>query len=340
MKKNIYTLFCCLIYFGVIGVEKTYAQDPIFSQFFSSPLSINPSLAGNGSADWRLVGNLRNQTIGTGGRSLNTTSLSFDGKLFRQKDKTTNYIGGGLLFLQDAGLDGAYKSNSFQFMASSHVSLDDEDANGLSVGLGAAYSNTIIDFSQLSFGQQLASSGFNRALPANEPLLSNVKPYFSLSAGITYTYTTEEANFDIGFSGYRFMKTNRSALGDPTQLDPPRYNLHADYQTYLNERTIFSANGMYVMENGLNTYTAGVNVGRILDENELPAVLNLGLFYRGNEAVIPYVGMMYKNLQAGITYDINVASSSNALGLLKTYEFSLVFRSPKRNPKALPCPWK
>jgi hypothetical protein len=105
---------------------------------------------------------------------------------------------------------------------------------------------------------------------------------------------------------------------------------------------VFNANAMYVQETGLNTYTFGVNFGRILDgpDNELPSVLNLGLWYRQNEAVIPYLGMMYKNLQTGITYDLNIGSSKSAVGLLKTFELSFIFRSPKRSGKGLPCPWK
>ena len=316
------------------------AQDPVFSQFYSSPLSVNPALAGNGDANWRIVGNRRSQWIGEGLEPLTTTSLSFDGKLFKQRDKETNYIGGGLLFLQDKGLSGAYKSNSFHFILSSHVSLDDEDTHGLSVGLGGSYSNTLIDFSQLSFSQQLSSSGFNRTLPANEPYLSNIKPYFSLFAGVTYTFSGENANFDIGVSGYRFMKTNRSALNDANQLDPPRYNIHADYQTFLSNRLVFNTNAIYVLESNVNSYTVGVNFGRILDESDLPAILNAGLWYRGDEALIPYLGIAYKNMQVGLTYDINVSSSKSITGGLKTYEFSLIFRSPQKRKNPVPCPWK
>lgn len=330
-----------LIILLLAGMDSVgYAQDPIFSQFYSSPLSVNPALAGNGDANWRLVANRRSQWIGEGLDPLNTTSVSFDGKLIRQRDKETNYIGGGILFLQDAGLGGAYKSNSFHFILSSHVSLDEEDTHGLSVGLGGSYSNTLIDFSQLSFAEQLASSGFNRALPTNEPYLSNVKPYFSMFAGINFSYANENSSFDIGVAGYRFLKTNRSALNDPNQLDPPRYNIHADYQTFLSSRLVFNTNALYVLESNLNSYTVGVNFGMILDEEERPTVLNAGLWYRGNEAVIPYLGMSYKNLQAGLTYDIPTASANNSAGSLKTFELSLIFRSPQRTSRPIPCPWK
>lgn len=335
-------LTCFFMMAFIAGMNSTVvsAQDPIFSQFYSSPLSVNPALAGNGDANWRAVANRRSQWIGEGLDPLTTTSVSFDGKLFRQKDKESNYIGGGILFLQDKGLGGAYKSNSFHFILSSHVSLDEEDNNGLSVGLGASHSNTLIDFTQLSFSDQLASSGFNRALPTNEPYLSNVKPYFSMFAGITYTYANENSSFDIGVAGYRFLKTNRSALNDPNQLDPPRYNIHANYQTFISERLVFNTNGIYVLESNLKSYTVGVNFGQILDDTETPTILNAGLWYRGNEAIIPYLGLVYKNLQTGLTYDINTSSSNNSLTNLKTFEFSLIFRSPQRTNRPVPCPWK
>ncbi len=317
----------------------TYAQDPVFSQFYSSPLTVNPALAGNGNTNWRLIINNRNQWIGEGLDPLTSTSISIDGKLFRQEGNESNYIGGGLLFLQDKGLGGIYKANSFHGILSSHISLDENDAHGLSVGLGGTYSNTMIDFAQLTFGQQLSFSGFNRALPTVEPSLSNVKPYFAMFAGINYSYNTENASFDIGASGYRFLKTNRSALDDATQLDPPRYNIHADFQTFITNRLVLNTNGMYVFETGRNTYTVGMNFGQILDDSGEPSILNTGIWYRGNDAIIPYLGFVYKNFQAGVTYDINT-SSNNASNTLKTFEFSLIFRSPQKAANPIPCPWK
>jgi type IX secretion system PorP/SprF family membrane protein len=328
-----------LVFLMIQAREVLYAQDPVFSQFYSSPLTVNPALAGNGNANWRLIINNRNQWIGEGLDPLSTTSISLDGKLFKQELKESNYIGGGLMFLQDKGLGGAYKANSFHGIISSHVSLDEDDQHGLSVGLGGTYSNTLIDFSQLSFGQQLSFSGFNRALPTVEPNLSGVKPYFAMFAGITYSFNTEGTSFDVGVSGYRFLKTNRSALNDPTQLDPPRYNVHADYQTYLSDRLVLNMNGMYVFESGQNSYTAGLNFGHLLDNSDEPTVLNTGIWYRDKDAVIPYLGFSFKNFQAGVTYDVNINSGS-ATSNLKTFEFSLIIRSPNKSPNLIPCPWK
>jgi type IX secretion system PorP/SprF family membrane protein len=335
LYKGLGLLFC------ILACGKLSAQDPIFSQFYSSPLSVSPALAGNGDADWRVVGLHRSQWIASGVDPLTTSSLSFDGKLFRQRDNEKNYIGGGILFLQDKGLGGAYKSNSFTGILSSHVSLDGEDMNGLSLGLGGTYSNTVIDFNQLDFASQLSSSGFNRTLPTSEPYLSQIKPYFAMSAGIAYTYSGETSGFDIGVSGYRFFKTQRSALSDPNQLDPARYNIHANYQSYLSEKFVFNAAALYVFESNITSYTVGVNIGSILTQGDQvqPTVLNTGLWYRKSEAVVPYVGLMVGNVTGGLSYDVNTGSSSS-LGSLKTFEFSLIFRSPQKKANPIPCPWK
>lgn len=341
MKKHlkfvvIIVLLCSATATGV------FAQDPIFSQFFASPLSVNPALAGNGHADWRLMGLRRNQWINSGIEPLNTTSLSFDGKLFRQKNNDQNYIGGGLMFLQDYGLSGAYKSNSINFVVSSHVSLDMEDNHGISVGLGGSYANTLIDFSKLSFARQLSSSGFNRTLPTNETYLSTIKPYYAAFAGINYTYQSERSSFDFGVAGYRFVRSARSALSDPNQLDPPRYNISAGFQTYVSDRMVFNANSMLVFEKNINSYNVGINLGHILSDGEYDhqTVLNTGVWYRQNEAVIPFIGLLYGNVQGGISYDVNLSSHKNFVGPLKTFEFSLILHSPKKRANPVPCPWK
>ena len=40
---------------------KASAQDPHFSQFFSSPLTLNPAFTGKFFGDYRVMGNYRNQ---------------------------------------------------------------------------------------------------------------------------------------------------------------------------------------------------------------------------------------------------------------------------------------
>jgi type IX secretion system PorP/SprF family membrane protein len=317
----------------LLSTLSSNAQDPLFSQFYASPMNVSPALTGAGKADWRISANFRNQSVGDQFISLNTTSLAFDGKIFKQPYRASNYVGLGIMVLQDAGLGGAFKNNTFQLAASTHVSLDEEDNHGICAGLGVSYNNTLINVTELDFGNQLASGGFNRTLPQQELSLNSVKPYYSVNAGLTYTYTSDKANFDLGVSGYRFTRTNRSALGDVNQIEAPRYNVHSDFQTFLNDRLAVNINALFVFQNQADTYLVGANFGRLMSNDELPTVLNAGLWYKQNTAIIPYLGIMYKNMQAGITYDIYVGNSSTAA--IRTFELSLIFRKPGKTGRLM-----
>ena len=54
--KHFFTLLV-LVFITAI----TQAQDPHFSQFFSSPLTINPAFTGKFNGSFRVTGNYRNQ---------------------------------------------------------------------------------------------------------------------------------------------------------------------------------------------------------------------------------------------------------------------------------------
>ena len=48
-----------MLFTGFVSVS--LAQDPNFSQFFASPLTLNPALTGKFDGTFRLAGNYRNQ---------------------------------------------------------------------------------------------------------------------------------------------------------------------------------------------------------------------------------------------------------------------------------------
>ena len=56
MKRFVITLMVC-----VTLTEFSQAQDPNFSQFFASPLTLNPALTGKFDGVLRVAGNHRNQ---------------------------------------------------------------------------------------------------------------------------------------------------------------------------------------------------------------------------------------------------------------------------------------
>ncbi len=315
------------------SINNVMAQDPNFSQFFSSPLSINPSLAGNGDNKWRAMSTFRNQSLGFGS-NYNTKSVSVDGKV-RQLEGSPNYVGLGLMFMQDDAMDGAYKNTNITLNAAVHVGLDKDEIHGLSGGLGFIYNKTNIYFDQLTTGQQLASSGFNRALPSGEPGLTNIPGFSSVCAGLTYTFTTDEMVADFGVAGYRFFKSKQSVYADGDQYNNPRYDAHFSVGKLLTERLDINFNGLYQLQSGISGFIGGGHFGISHSDNpESPRKLNLGAYYRVGDAIIPYAGYVFKDFQIGFTYDVRMNSSKDGAVSANIYELSLIYRNYKssKNP--------
>ena len=102
MKKNILAI---ILVFAIVVAK---AQDPHFSQFFASPLTINPALTGNANSDLRVFTNYRQQWLGNT-TSYNTGTLSIDSRLFKEQLGEKRVLGIGGFFMSDQSLNGYFK---------------------------------------------------------------------------------------------------------------------------------------------------------------------------------------------------------------------------------------
>jgi Type IX secretion system membrane protein PorP/SprF len=69
-------------------------------------------------------------------------------------------------------------------------------------------------------------------------------------------------------------------------------------------------------------------------------MVNIGMWYWSKNAVIPFVGMIYKQFQFGFSYDITISDLNQADQKPTTWEISLILHGKKRTGYFLPCPWK
>lgn len=303
-----------------------FAQEPNFSQFIASPLTINPALAGTSDADWRFISNIRRQWIGSVS-PYNTQTISVDGKIKNLSDQS--YFGIGGMVLAERAMDGLYKNNFINLNASYHQALDD-NGNGISAALGVVNNNTRVDLTGLTFDQQLSSTGFNQALPTAEMNLGNSTSFTSATAGLLYTYDAEFSFLNVGISGYRFIKTKRSLMNDPTQKIAPRYTAHADFGTAINETINASFSALHMIQDGMSFTSLGAIMGIQhgnggFEENKMRMV-NFGLFYRLNDAITPYVGYVFNGFQFGLSYDVNASSSKSGAVNYKSVELSFMYK--------------
>src|ERR1700712_3413113 len=93
---------CCVLY---LMPQSAIAQDPAFSQFFSSPLSLNPALTGKFNGQLRVAGNYRNQWPQINNAFI-TETVSVDGNILNGKLAEGDAWGVGLLAMSDKTANG------------------------------------------------------------------------------------------------------------------------------------------------------------------------------------------------------------------------------------------
>ena len=317
-----------------------HAQDPSFSQFFSSPLNINPSLTGNINGQWRVISNLRDQWVGPAS-PYRTGTVSFDTKVLRDKIPENTSIGLGGMMMIDQAMQGAVKSSYASLNSSFSVKLsDDVSDHRLGMGIGLIYGNRRVDYNKLNFGEQFTGYGFDTNLPTGEAALFQMKPYVSTSAGLLYSLTSSYTNVDIGFAAFHLNKPKRTVIEDPKQALAPRYVMHANFETYLNERLVLNTNAIYQSQSGAGYYSVGGALGYFFSEDgQEDVIVNAGMWYWSKNAVVPYVGLVYKQFQVGVSYDVTVNKLTQAAIRPKTFEVSIIIRGDHENGY-IPCPWK
>jgi len=338
MKKNQNIVLIILLTIS----SYCYGQDPSFSQFFSSPLNINPALTANINADWRLISNLRDQWIGPASPYM-TGSISFDRKIMQDKVpgvEEGNVMGVGGMLMFDHAMGGVAKSMWASLDFSYQIKLiDAEVKHKLGIGFGAIYGRRTVDFSRLDFEEQFTGYGFNTNLPTGEAALSNMKPYISASAGLTYSISSEQSNFDVGVAAFHFNKPKQTFLENENQILAIRKVGHANFETFLNERTVLNLNGIYQFQDQAKYFSVGGAFGYYLqDENQ--SLLNVGVWYWSKNAIVPYVGVSYKDMQFGVSYDLTVSKLNQATRKPNTFEVSIILRGIKDPTGIIPCPWK
>ena len=324
-------------------IKSSQGQDPTFSQFFASPLNVNPALTAHINSDWRVNMNMRDQW--TSPSAYATGTVSYDTKLFQEKIPNVeekNVAGIGAMLMYDYTMNGIV-TGAYGSVNLSYNILLAEDFYGrkqrLGFGFGGTYANRYVDFSRLNFQQQFTGTGFNSNLPSGEAALSNMTPFFSLSAGAVYSYSTDKSDLDIGGAVYHLNKPKQTFLEDPQQFIPERYVANITYQHILSEGLILNTNGIYQYQGGAEYFSIGGAVGFYLDPDG-QSILNLGVWYWSQNAIVPYVGLQFNDMQLGLSYDATISKLSESASRPTTYEISFVLRGKNRASGVIPCPWK
>ena len=311
-------------------MQMTYSQDPEFSQFYANPLYLNPALAG-ATVCPRMTGNFRDQWPSVGGAFI-TYSASYD--------QYVDFLHGGVGVLVLADRTGGGNLNTtaislmyaYKFNITSHLYA--------STALRVGYFQRHLAWENLTFEDMYdRQTGLVYSTKETQPdNLTVAAPDFS--AGIFVGYD------DLVYGGIAVDHMSQPKIGfytDNTSKLDMKFTVHAGSRINLKGRGSTEEKEFSISPNVLYQQQFKfhqLNLGLYLTYDFIIG----GVWFRYNfenaDAVVPMIGIHYKNLQVGFSYDVTVSNLSGASG--GAYEASASWQFPciekRRTIRAIKCP--
>ncbi|MEO6722184.1 MAG: PorP/SprF family type IX secretion system membrane protein [Ferruginibacter sp.] len=314
-----------------------HAQDPHFSQFFSSPLTLNPAFTGKFDGQVRLAANHRDQWPSIP-KAYVTTSASVDFSILKNKIPEGDVFGIGISGLSDQSADAALKLNYGSLSMSYHKAFDENGYNTIGAGFQATYSSAILDFSKLTFEDQLTQNGFTGTTSETLSNGSN-QNYIDVNAGILYSGSSNGTNnYYLGASVYHINRPNLSFIDKVWNLSP-RLTVHGGGSFPVTDILTLNASAIHQVQNKASETLIGAAISANLNnDKDNPSSVYLGSWIRFNDAIIPYIGIEVGGLRIGASYDINTSNLKAATLSRGGSEFSLIYIKKTAQSKGIPCP--
>jgi len=327
-------------------------QDLHFSQFYYSPLNLNPALTGSIDGQLRGVLNYRNQWRGIT-TPYETFSFSADMTLLGD-ELGEDWIGVGVVFVKDkAGQVGNFLSGTLtdtKFMLSSSYFKWLNKWNYLSFGLQAGILQRRLDNSEFTFDNQWTGNSFDKDnIDSKELFLSNNFTVLDVQAGLLWSFIpTKNITVKSGIGLFHLLKPQNFFLAEGSEDKGSRLSrkavIHSSAKIDLNKQMILLPSALYMRQQTAQEITVGTALGYKIVEDykyDITTIVYAGSWYRFGDAVVIMVGGEYQNFILGLSYDINVSSLFVASKGKGGPELSLIYEAPiptKRRRRAVKCP--
>ena len=327
-----------LLLLGFTGT--VFAQDPNFSQFFASPLTLNPALTGKFDGSFRVAGNYRNQWPSIN-NAFTTATISIDGGILKNTIPEFDKFGIGIMAFTDKSGNGVLQNNYLALSTAYHKALDENGYHQLGLGFQGTYVGKRLDVTSLKFESMLRSDGFtglmDESFDGNELNVS----YFDMNLGFLYNGSTDGSNnYYVGASMYHINRPKETFQKGNYVLEP-RITIQGGAMLPMGEYNAFHFSANFSRQaNATNTVFGGAYMMNVNQNEGNPTNLYLGSWYRFGDAIIPYVGLEFGEFHIGATYDVNISSLKPASNMRGGAEISLIYIKRPGDPdaKRLNCP--
>lgn len=314
-----------LLYIAIVftSIDTLQAQDPQFTQFYANPLFLNPAFAGSVRCP-RVVLNYRNQWPAIPGTYV-TYAASYD-QFFEG-------INGGVGFQawNDVAGEGILNTTNISGIYSYHLEVNRNFS--IKAGFQATYAQRTLDWSRLTFGDQI-DPRYGFVYNTAEKFGFDRVSFVDFSAGIL-GYSDK---FFFGFAAHHLTQPQQTFYSGGNSRLPMKLTGHVGAmiplgrKTKMREPAKISPNILFQQQQDFRQ----VNLGMYFQKGPFVA----GLWYRNRDAFIALVGLQQGLFKFGYSYDITVSPLTNATAGSHEVSFAMILEcSPKKKRyRTINCP--
>lgn len=345
------------IFLLVLGAWQLSAQDIHFSQFYMSPLNLNPAMTGVMNCNIRLVANYRNQWASVlRDNSFRTYSASYDQRIPVGR---YDFFGIGGTFWGDRAGEGNFATTTGKISGSysKQMTGGKKKAGYLVVGAEGGIAQRSLNFLNLRWGtQHNGEGGFDPTKPSQEANFNRDNFIFAdLGAGILWFQRNgENKNYYVGAAIHHLNQANISFASNNQDLQFTRITVHGGAELPINP-SVGLLPGFIVMKQGPSMQVnAGTSLRFMLNQgkNDYQA-FQVGLWGRVasrvtsadgtqvgllSDAIIASTRFDFNNFNLGFSYDLNTSSLKTASNGQGSFEFSLVYKICGLERRGVYCP--
>jgi type IX secretion system PorP/SprF family membrane protein len=302
----------------------SFGQDIHFSQFYNSPLNLNPALIGDFNGEFRLVANQRKQWSSV------TTPYSTYGVSVDAKQILNTPFSTGLAVYQDKAGDGEYRTLQIALGGTYTIQLKDT-AQSLSVGVQPAFTQRSINYANFQFDQQYNGIQYDPNLGNGENFSNDGQTYLNLHGGVSWNYEiAQRRRIGAGIAVHNIIKPQQSFFNEDIPLHQ-RYTVNINGLVRVSEKVDVLPNINWQKQHQFQELIIGGQGKYHLNHGNYQA-LYAGVWYRNADAMYFNAGIDYHDFHVGVSYDLNLSSLKVASNRKGGFEFSLIYIIQRYQP--------